>query len=502
MMGLEQPSHSRLLEEQGMTHAGISFWSLKRRLPKTKPYVLADRFPESFTILLDSGGYSANKTPTSVGDLEDYAATYEEFVVKNLDRVSLVTEFDCLALGPAWIEEQRKTFWNDVPPEKFVPIWHGGMGTMPELHRLAQVYDNVGIPESALEQHANLAVQINGLQSKYGTRFHALASAKPDNLHAVRFDTAATTSWLSPAKYGETIVWDGTKLHRYTSAQKDQARKRHKGLFERAGFDAAKILADNHEEVTRFTLWSFRQLEANVDKRRPTDNPFTVIPGGKDEVVTNMGEEPNEPFAQVPPPAADNSLEVSSNSSRRVVVPRDASEERNFPGMTIHTKGGEGSAEGGTERQVMGRTTESLRLCDFCYVKETCPAFKPMSTCAFKFPVEFKTKEQIEAGLQIILEMQMERVAFMYYAEQQNGGYADPNLSQEIDRQVKLTEKIKEIKDNSSYLKMSIQARGETSYLEQVFGSDAKMMRDQGPDMGTRVERMLDTGIIDADIIE
>lgn len=513
--GAEQSSHKNLLEAEGETHAGISFWGLKRRLPKTKPFSLADRMPESFEIMLDSGGYSANKSPIGVADLEDYAGIYQDFVTENIERVSLVTEFDCLALGPQWIEHQRKTFWEEVDPKKFVPVWHGDQ-PLSELERLSATYENVGIPESALVEHPNLAMRINTLQGKYGTDFHALACAKPDNLHSVRFDSAATTSWLSPMKYGETIVWDGSRMHRYTANYKQQARTRHKMLFTRAGFDADAIIADDHNEVTRFTLWSFRQMEEHVDKRRPplVGNPFTLIQGGKDnddealvgEIVTNNDTPGLVPFAETPPAAVDKFVEAGGTGERPAPKPREAHERQFLPVFGFVNKEGERLSETSTDEEAKDRqlvpSGAVLRRCDFCYLAANCPAFRPQTECAYSLPVEIKTREQRAAAMRAVLSLQVDRVAFLAMGEKTNGDAADPNLSQEIDRFFKLLEKEAAINDDSSYLKISMQSRGESSLIRQIFGGEAVTSRSQPDEVPARMERMLDTGIVDAEIIE
>ena len=50
---------------------------------------------------------------------------------------------------------------------------------------------------------------------------------------------------------GETIVWDGGRLHRYPAKMKDEARARHRQLFENVGLDTQKILDDTPSEVTK-----------------------------------------------------------------------------------------------------------------------------------------------------------------------------------------------------------------------------------------------------------
>ena len=277
-MGAEQPGWRELLSDESALHQGVSFWGLKRRLPRTKPYMLSDNIHTDALLFLDSGGASINKGSLSNDDVDEYAELYKTFLLGNLDRVTLVSELDATQMGRDWLLEQRAWYEDNVPAEKFLPVWHEGE-TLEELQHLSRVYDHVGIPEAAVEAAGNLAGRVNGWASQYGTAYHALACAKPDDLRAVRFSTAATSSWLSPMKYGETILWDGTKLHRYPAAMKDMARRRHKMLISRAGFDADAVAADDPKEIARLTVWSYLQLVESIDKRRPDlFDPFGTRP--------------------------------------------------------------------------------------------------------------------------------------------------------------------------------------------------------------------------------
>lgn len=479
--GVEQASHRKVLEAEGETDVGLSFYGLRRKgLPKTKPYLLSERMPESFDIFLDSGGYTANKTAASVADWEEYAAAYEQFVVLNIDRLSLVTEFDCLALGPSWIESERKRFWNELPSEKVVVVWHPNFG-LDKLDVMAQQYDHVAIPGTAVEEITSLAGRVNQLASRYGTEFHALSLAKPDELRSIRFSSVTTTSWLSPMKYGETIVWDVTSLKRYPAKMKQQARARHRMLFEREGFDVEKILADDPSEVARLTLWSYRQMEAYVDRRRPTNNPFSVIEGGGgDEVAANSDEGYEEPFAQLADEDADNSALAVRNSSaltqRREPTKRDPSERRVLPVVGIENAVTTTVDDDGNtvvmERPVV-RSGGTVRNCDSCYIAANCPAMKPGSECAFDLPVKVETKEQLRGLLTSTLEIQAMRVMFARFVEELNGGYPDPNLSSEIDRLFKLTESMKKLDENNEFAKLTIEARGGAGALSRIFGQGA-----------------------------
>jgi hypothetical protein len=98
-LGAEQPTHVRLMQDSGIDAMGLSFWSLQKRLPKRKAWLVSERLPSDAHVFLDSGGYSANRAMASIEEWESYAATYRSFVEANIDAVEMVSEFDCLALG-------------------------------------------------------------------------------------------------------------------------------------------------------------------------------------------------------------------------------------------------------------------------------------------------------------------------------------------------------------------------------------------------------------------
>ena len=268
-MGGEVPSHRTLLASAGAKHISVNYFRLvKRGLPKTKDYILKDRFPEDVMIYVDGGGHQINDLNLTQRELEEYAANYQDFIAINEDRIHLATELDATALGPNWINHQRRTFWEEFGLERSSMVWHSSTGHT-GLYSLAEQYPNVSILGEAIEDDTSLSARSKALLSQFPElQFHGIACAKPDNLRQVPVSTAATLSWLSPMMRGETIVWDGTRLVRYQKKQKDQARPRYKAIIEKAGLDFDKIINDDSNEVTRLAIWSYLQLEKSLDKQR------------------------------------------------------------------------------------------------------------------------------------------------------------------------------------------------------------------------------------------
>jgi hypothetical protein len=123
--------------------------------------------------------------------------------------------------------------------------------------------------------------------------------------------------------------------------------------------------------------------------------------------------------------------------------------------------------------------TTSLRQCDTCFIAANCPAFKPANTCAFNLPVKVETPAQLRALNTTLLEMQAQRVAFMRFSEELNGGYADPNLSQEMDRYFKMLEKIKALDENKEFIQITAQRNAGQGVLSAIFGDRVQAIKEQ-----------------------
>ena len=473
--GAEVGSNRTLLEKSNVTLMGLNYWGLRKRgLPKTKTWLISEHFDANTKVIIESGAQQADKSGMSRAELLELAADYQEFLVNNAERASAFVEFDSQVLGKAWIENQRSFFENDP---KFWIVWHSDYG-LPDLHNYSSAFHNVVIPHETIESVTNLASLTRSYERLYGTRYHALACAKPDNLRQTPFTTASTLSWISPMRRGETIIWDGSKLVRYPKRMKAQARPRYKSLVEKAGLDAIKFMEDDTLEATKVAVWSYQQLEANMDKKRPD---LHVIDGEGKKVTDNSDDTLYTGLMEFMGDASDNSdVEVRKVSSE--VTPRDPSEMTHLPVFGYQMKTVIDTDENGNDVikdvPVIQSKSSSLRQCDTCFVAANCPAFKPQNTCAFNLPVEVKTKDQLKALLTAMIEMQGQRVAFMRYSEEINGGYADPNLSQEVDRLFEMVNKMKSLEENREFIRITAERQSSGGVLSAIFGDRAQALRE------------------------
>ena len=472
-LGAEVPSNRKLLLDSGVRAVGFSYMrALKRGFPKTKTFSFDDYFPSDCLIVVHPG-----ITERVDGDIEELAASYQDFVVENIDRIDAFVEFDAPSMGMRWRDQQR-VFFQDAGP-KFWPVWSADQG-MAALQNLAATFPEVALPGESIESEVTLAAQTRNMAGVYGTTFHALAVSRPDNLRQVPVATASTLSWASPMMRGETIVWDGAQLKRYQRKQKDQARPRYKSIIERAGLDYEAILADDAKEVTRLAIWSYQQLEEQMKK--PGDRPplRVVDESETSELLTGMSGA--DEIMEMLTGGVDQRPSQVGKPASRVPAPREAAERQTLPVLGVSTQTTIEADETGKpvlkEIPVLHSKGTSLRQCNTCFVAANCPAFKSDSECAFNLPVEVKTKDQLLALLQAVIEMQGARVAFARYAEELNGGYPDPNTSQEMDRLFKLVGQMKDLSENKEYVRMTLERQGGAGVLSAIFGDRAQTLRE------------------------
>lgn len=468
-LGADVPSNRIILEKMGVQNVGVSFWRLTQRgLPK-KGYLFSNYFSPFMKIHLHPG-LPAN-AQISREDLFDFMADYEEFIAHNIEQVESFLEIDHPILSLKEIEDQRIAVWDEIElNHKFIPTWRMG-GDFGYANELCQRYHDVAIHSDMIEEDTTLAAKVRNLRNAYDTDFHAIASAKPDNLRQVPVATASTMSWLSPMMRGETIVWDGRRLVRYPKKMKEQARQRYAHIYDEAGLDFDKIMDDDAIEVSKLALWSYEKFE----------EWFNLVNNNGEELYDNSGESDVVPNAETTPSVPDN-----KPVHMRKLKPRNPDEKYLLPVFGVEYSESDTLDENGNpipEELKLKSSGVSLRQCNTCFVAANCPAFRIDSECAFNLPVELKTKEQLTAFLTAILEMQGQRVAFARFSEEMNGGYPDPNVSQEIDRMFKLIKAIKDLESSKEYIQITAERQAGPGVLSQLFGSRAQNLT-QLPDEG------------------
>ena len=461
--GGEVPTWRKLLAQEGVPHVALNYFHLRPRLPQ-KPWTLVDHFPPEQDIFLISGASSAEKKNWSSFQHEEFLAAYVDFVRANLDRLAYFTEYDPMDVGLDWVLRQREV-WAGVADEKFVPVWHEEWGA-PLLRNMVEGHPNIGVPPVT----PRIVNVLAGLVRRTRIRLHGLSFGHPHDAPGEVYNTIVSSSWISPTRFGETVIWDQNRLRRYPADEKVKIRTRHRQHFTQAGFDAEKILADDNKEVARYTIWAWRQME---------EGPNRSTRNGQERVSDN-GSAPVDLVDHLPAP-------MHQNGDGRQMLP-----VFNFRPVTSVVPNPEGAGTMEVTTQVAHMGDADLRKCDSCALAAVCKLYESGASCKYSIPMEIRNRDQLLGVLYSLLEMQGQRVQFTFLAEQLQGGYPDANLSNELDRFMSMTQKVKDIQDNRDFLKVTVEGRAQAGVLSRLFGAErADNLRRVDPDRAEGAVRKL-----------
>ncbi|KJK56236.1 hypothetical protein [Saccharothrix sp. ST-888] len=487
--GAEIPSHRQLLCQEAISHVALSFMGLRRRTRFTKPWLTTENFSPEQHVLVDSGCHTLNREGVEVdpSEIADIAEVYDEFIRQNLNSIAAYTEFDALAMGKEWIEERRSA----LDPEKAVVVWHEEWG-IDELRRMADTYPYIAVGQGTAGDR-DIVPLLRSL-SRAG-RLHGYGFSSPPLMLAANWYSASSTTWLSAAQHGETFVWTGHELKRYPNRYKGQARKRHRTLFESIGLDAELIEQDDPTENLRLSLWSWQQQIAHISQRHgegvagsPNGRKTGNRESGTGVVEVTTSEEETEGATPAPIQRAKKTL----------------------PGLEMeafthrYTDPEDGERKTRTEYRATA-VDLNIRVCDGCFLARKCPEYQPGESCAYEIPIKVRTKEQYIALLDSLIAMQAARVFSMRMSEEVEGGYADPNLSQEMDRMARFVKLKADIEEAGFTFSMKVQQKGEAQIgiISRLFGKEAGGAPALSPAGTVSVEEALgQLGVVDAEVVE
>jgi hypothetical protein len=441
--GAEVPTWRKLLAQEHVPHVAVNFFHLKARLPQ-KEWLLADHFPPDQDIFLLSGASSSDKKNWTTLQHEEFLTAYVEFVRANVERLTYFTEYDPTDLGLDWVLGQRQV-WAGAADDKFVPVWHEEWGS-PLLRTMVEEHPNIGVPP-VTPRTVNV---LGSLVRRTRIQMHGLSFGHPYDTPGGLYSSIVSSSWISPTRFGETVIWDQNRLRRYPADEKVKIRTRHAQHFAQAGFDAHKILHDDNKEVARYTIWAWRQMESGAN--RSTHNGDVRVPVN--------GSAPVELVDHLPVPVQEN-----GDGRQRLPV-------FNFRPVTSVVPNPEGSGTVEVTTQVAHMGDADLRKCDSCALAAVCALYETGASCRYSIPMEIRNRDQLLGVLYSLLEMQGQRVQFTFLAEQLQGGYPDANLSSELDRFMNMTAKVKDIQDNRDFLKVTVEGRAQAGVLSRLFGAE------------------------------
>lgn len=485
MLGGEAPFWRKLLLSNEAAHVGINFKALLERMNAERTWDVAEHFPGEVEIMVDAG-----RSRDADFDHDAHAELYRRWVAANIDRISLVVEYEGTGVNREWTQYHRIAMLEEIPQEKFLPIWREADGP-DELELLASTYERVAIVKPSASAEGRLRV----IASRYDVKLHGLGITGPDDLSSLPLATASSTSWISPTHYGDTHVWAGGRFHWYPKRSSEDARRRHAIDIDQAGFDAEAYAAGDRKEVARYTIWAWKQYEADLAERRGR---------GEGQVVAIRGGVGTTPDRQ----SGGEAVGTTGGGSTSVqLVRRDP--DRVFPGLSFRQEEIEPAGQDGdTPARTVNVPVVSeagLRACSSCYLAKRCPAFDPETTCAFKFPLEIKTRPQLMASLSALLEMQFSRVVFARAAEEMDGSIINADTSTAIKDFYKMVETLKNIQEDPNFLRVEARgpaAQGLVSALiaqaSQNRGGEGRRVPPQAVDP-ERAERFINAQVRDYD---
>jgi hypothetical protein len=441
--GAEKGSHRSILLGAGVERFGINLTHFP--IPKKKVLDLTQVFQNNEIVLY-----------TSEGD-EDLAR-YDSFVRDHIDSLTYVIgrpDYDGAWMG-----------------EKYVPIWNDE-SDLERLTWLCQKYPRVAISDKAITGK-NMA-RIGQIALRWQSQLIGMTS-KPDLIEKMPWESVVVGSWSSAIRYGETQVWDGHTLHRYPAQQKESARRRHRNDITRLGINFDAVMDD---EVNAVALLSIRSWQAWETKNF---GGYDLMKDDDEQEFSNSEDVQNIMISG----GTDNVLSPVSRGSNIVTnIPekRHPSDRTLLPVMGVETITSFGShdAENSGESieidpervNVLRYNADPLRQCNHCYLASRCPQFQENSECAFSLPIEIRTKDQLNAAMRAMVEMQVGRVMFARFAEELEGQGIDTTLSTEMDRVFTMVEKLKNISDNRDLVRFEVEARGSSGVLSRLFGAKA-----------------------------
>ena len=436
----EKSSHRSLLIASGVTRYAINLTHLP--IPKKKELDLS---------VMCNGGEVVLYTSESDEDV----TRYDTFLRQHYENIAMVIgrpDYD-----GTWLNERYIPLWNDDED-------------LERLAYLCQRFGRAAISDKAVNGK-NIS-RIRNLIQRWDAKLVGLSS-KPDVIESLPWDSVVMGSWTSAVRYGETQVWDGHGLRRYPAQQKDSARKKHRADIIRLGIDYEQIVQDDNAEVAKLAIKSWQAWEqgsfgvydlsedvdeqeiglsengTNSNNKSDIDNVPNVALGGTSITIRGAEKRHEEEKVLLPVIGIEN---ITPQIAESLTELEDEGNSDAFSTPVLQYK------------------SNLLRQCNYCYLSSRCPAFKENSDCGFKLPVEIKTKDQLQAAMRALLEMQMSRVLFARFAEELEGQGLDPALSDEVERLFALVEKFKDISDTRDVMRLEVEARGGAGVLSRIFG--------------------------------
>lgn len=471
LSGGEKGSYRRYLLNNGVPCIALNI--TQYTVPKTKDVNLRELLGGADVIVYTSDG-------------DEDVEKFDSFVRTHADDISAI-------IG-------RPDYNGDWLGDKYLPLWNDEHD-VERLAYLCQKYGRAAISDRAI--NGKTLPRIRQLQQRWGATLYGITS-KVDTIETLDWDTVIVSSWTSVIRYGETQVWDGHALRRYPAQKKETARQKHRNDIVRLGVDYGEVSEGDVSAIANLAIksWLEWQKQSGIGAYHPPsggdEDEFDTPETG--QIATMPPSNALSPFPVSGPPNIATGAPESRHESERLLLPVIGMDKVISRPLITTPDGDEVLDSQGSEVTIIKSSGSTIRNCDSCYLASRCPAFKEHSECAYKIPVELKTKEQLRSALSAILEMQTSRILFARFAEELEGQGMDPLLSQEMDRLFKLVKEFKDIEDTRDLIRFEMEAKGSSGVLSRIFGEKAteKMNTLSRP---VEVEEF-DQFVFDAEVME
>lgn len=287
--GVESGMHYGHCVRAGLRHCLLSYLQFYKH--DTSIVKARKRKNPEMQFMVDSGAFTfitewQKFMSWTRSDFEKYLQGYIEWLKRNQEYVTIAVEYDIdhtlnMALGgnanstiggsivQGWQEKMFRPLVENGMDIIFV--WHENRG-IDGWEDMCRRYAHVGMPghfsstPEVMNRHVSVA-------RRYLTKIHGFAATKQLDFRDVPWFTVDSITWKTGEMYGTLIVWDERQQKLIFEDDKTK-RIYYRNIIDRAGFNSASIIADNdYKEVTRFGLWSMRQMELFYERQYAT-RPF------------------------------------------------------------------------------------------------------------------------------------------------------------------------------------------------------------------------------------
>lgn len=472
LSGGEKGTFRNVLTANGVQDIAMNL--TQYNIPKTKAVDLGQLFKGADVYIYTSDG-------------DEDSEKFDSFVREHADNITGV-------IG-------RPGYNGEWLGEKYIPLWNDEHD-VERLAYLCQKYGRAAVSDRAI--NTKTLSRINQLQQRWGADLYGITS-KVDHIESVEWTAVLVSSWTSVVRYGETQIWDGHGLRRYPAQKKESARKKHRGDIIRLGIDYEAIQEDDVSEVAKLAVKSWLAWDAHTSGNGAyhpiLDDDEQEF--GSDEtggIVTTPPLPISRPNRDSDHPAIATDTPLTRHEDDQLLLPvigvERVAEKRSF----TTPEGDETFDTTPNEVNVITHEGSGIRNCDSCYLASRCPAFKEHVECAYRIPVRIHTKQQLQAVLTAMLEMQTSRVLFARFAEELEGQGVDPAVSTEMDRLFKLVKDFKDIEDTRDLVRVEVEARGSAGVLSRIFGQKAADKANALPQPMETED--IDEFIINADLVD